>query len=143
VRPDVRYPAEVDDIEGLADLARYAQQQVERIERMQAELAEQAAEGVSSRGYVRARTGPGGALLDLSIDPLAQRLSNEELVAEVRDAVTMAQRRFAEIADQIMAPVLGMRPSEQSAATFEQGMQRLDALGDDLNRLARRHGLAG
>lgn len=131
----------MDDFDSLADLARYAQWQVDRIEQMQAELAEQSGEGVSDRGYVRARTGPGGALLDLSIDPAAQRLSNEELVAEIRGAVSAAQRRFTELADEIMAPVLGMRPSEQSSAAFERGLSRLDALSDDLDRLGRRYGL--
>lgn len=127
------------DIRNLADLADYAQQQIARIQRMQQDLAEQFGEGQSPRGLVVARTGPGGVLLDLQIDPNARRLTTEELAAEVKAAVTAAQREFAARADEIMAPVLGMRPSEQSVNELEAGMSRLDALADDVARLAQDH----
>jgi hypothetical protein len=78
----------------------------------------------------------------LRIDPAGLRLPATDLEAEVTAAVSAAQRQFAERADEIMAPVLGMRPSEQSVDALEAGMNRLDALGDDLERLARRRGLA-
>lgn len=129
------------EIRNLEDLAEYAEQQVRRLEKMQAELAGQAGTGESPRGYVRARTGPGGLLQELRIDPTALRLSAEELEAEVTAAVTAAQRHFNERADDIMAPVLGMRPSEQALAELEEGMTKLDSLAAGLDRIARQHGL--
>lgn len=129
------------DLRNLADLADYAHRQIERIQRMQREIESEYGEGRSPRGFVRARTGPGGALQELRIDPSALRLSADELAAEVTAAVTAAQREFAARADEIMAPVLGMRPSEQTADALDAGMRRLDELGADLDRLARRRGL--
>jgi hypothetical protein len=55
--------------------------------------------------------------------------------------VTAAQREFAARADEIMAPVLGLRPSEESLDALEAGVSRLDGLVEDLDRLARRGGL--
>lgn len=127
------------DIRSLGELADYAQEQIERIQRMQQDLADQVGEAESPRGLVLARTGAGGMLVDLRIDPNARRLSSEELAAEVVAAVTAAQRDFAARADEIMAPVLGMRPSEQSVNELESGMSRLEALTDDVARLAREH----
>jgi DNA-binding protein YbaB len=132
----------VPDIRSLEELAEYVQRQVEQIQRMQSDVAAQYGEGVSPREYVRARTGPGGALQELRIDPTALRLPVAEVEAEVVAAVSAAQRQFAERADAIMAPVLGMRPSERTVDAFEDGMRRLDGLTADLERLARRRGLA-
>ena len=69
------------DIHNLDELAEYAQRQVERIQRMHRDLAEQVGEGRSPRGMVRARTGPGGELKELRIDPETLR---GELMAAVR-----------------------------------------------------------
>jgi DNA-binding protein YbaB len=128
----------VPEIRGIEELADYAYRQVERIQRMQDDLAGQYGTGESPRRFVRARTGPGGGLQELRIDPGALRLTAEEVAAEVTAAVTEAQREYAKRADEIMAPVLGMRPSEQSLEALEAGMGRLDRLADDLDRLARR-----
>ncbi|SDZ36607.1 Conserved DNA-binding protein YbaB [Micromonospora pattaloongensis] len=132
----------MSELRDLSDLADYAHRQIERIQRMQQDIAAEYGEGRSPRGLVRARTGPGGALLQLRIDPAGLRLTADELEAEVTAAVTAAQQQFAARADEIMAPVLGLRPSEQAVNELEAGMNRLDALGDDLERLARRRGLA-
>lgn len=131
------------DIRNLDELAEYAQRQVERIQHMQQDLAEQVGAGRSPRGLVRARTGPGGELKELRIDPDALRLPADEVAAEVTAAVTAAQREFAARADEIMAPVLGLRPSQESLDALEAGVSRLDALADDLDRVARRGGLTG
>jgi DNA-binding protein YbaB len=90
-------------------LAANAQRQVERIARMQAGLAEATAAGASRSGRVRARTGPGGGVLGLHIEPAAMRLSPEELATEITEAITAAQRSYGMLADEIMAPVLGIR----------------------------------
>jgi hypothetical protein len=42
-----------------------------------------------------------------------------------------------------MAPLLRQRPSEQSMASVEAGMSRLEAIADDLERIAERRGLVG
>jgi DNA-binding protein YbaB len=131
----------VGDINSLGELVEYAQRQVERLTEMQAHLAEQYAEARSPRGHVRARTGPGGALQELHIAPDALRLAADELAAEVTAAVTTAQREYAERADEIMAPLLHQRPTEQSMASVEAGMSRLEAIADDLERIAERRGL--
>jgi YbaB/EbfC DNA-binding family len=108
------------------------------------DLAEYGQPGATSpRGYVRARTGPGGQLKDLRIDPNALRLTAEELEAEVVTAITAAQNQYAKRSDDIMAPVLGMRPSEQATAQLEDGMAKLDALAAELDRIARQRDLAG
>jgi DNA-binding protein YbaB len=133
----------VGDINSLGELVEYAQRQVERLTEMQAHLAEQYAEARSPRGHVRARTGPGGALQELHIAPDALRLAADELAAEVTAAVTTAQREYAARADEIMAPLLRQRPSEQSMASVEAGMSRLEAIADDLERIAERRGLGG
>ncbi|SCL39836.1 Conserved DNA-binding protein YbaB [Micromonospora pallida] len=125
------------DIRNLTDLAYYAQQQIEQIQRMQQDLAEQYGEGVSPSGLVAARTGPGGLLVDLRLDPNARRLPTEELAEEIVAAVTTAQREFAARADEIMAPLLAMRPSEQTVTELEAGMSRLEELSDTVARLAR------
>lgn len=129
------------EIRSLTDLAEYAHDQIDRIERMQRDLADYAGEGGSPRGHVRARTGPGGQLLDLHIESGALRLPADEVAAEVSAAITEAQRAYARRADEIIAPVLGMRPSEQAVDALEHGMSRLDALTADLERLAQRRGL--
>lgn len=129
------------DFRNLGELAEYAQRQVQQIQRMQSELATQSGKGVSPREYVRARTGPGGALQDLQIDPAALRLPVAEVAAEVIAAVSAAQRQYAERADALMAPVLDIRPHEQAVEAVEEGVSRLDGLTADLERLARRHGL--
>jgi DNA-binding protein YbaB len=90
-------------------LAEHAQRQVDRIAHMQADLAEATATAASHSGRVSARTGPGGAVLGLRIEPTAMRLSPEELAAEVTEAITSAQRSYGSLADEIMAPVLGIR----------------------------------
>ncbi|MGC9668257.1 YbaB/EbfC family nucleoid-associated protein [Planosporangium sp. 12N6] len=125
----------------LSELADYAYRQVERIERMQADLAEASAEGESRSGRVRARTGPGGAVLNLHIEPAAMTLSPTDLAAEVTEAITAAQRSYGAMADEIMAPVLGMRPSEANAAVIEEGQRRLTALESTMDELDRRYGL--
>jgi hypothetical protein len=86
----------VPDIRNLEDLAEYAHQQVARIQRMQDDLAGQYGTAESPRGHVRARTGPGGALQELRIDPGAMRLSAEDVAAEVTAAITAAQREYAD-----------------------------------------------
>jgi DNA-binding protein YbaB len=131
------------EIRNLTDLAEYAQDQIERITRMQQQLNDYVGEGESPRRHVRARTGPGGRLIDLNIASDALRLTTDDLTSEVTAAITAAQADYATRTDDIMAPVLAMRPSEQTAEAFEQGMQRLDALTVDLERLAQgrnRHG---
>ncbi len=109
---------------------------------MQEDLVAQFGTGESPRGYVRSRTGPGGAVQELRIEPDALRLSAAEVATEVTAAITEAQREYARRADEIIAPVLDLRPSEQSADVLNAGMSRLDALADDLDRLARRTGLS-
>jgi DNA-binding protein YbaB len=131
------------EIGGLGELVAYAQEQVERVERMRTELADASAEAWSPGRFVFARTGAGGALLELRIDPAVRRLPTDELTAEVSAAITAAQRKMAERADAIMAPVLGTRPSERSLADLEAGMGQLEALADDLDRLAARRDLSG
>ncbi|GAA1802471.1 YbaB/EbfC family nucleoid-associated protein [Planosporangium flavigriseum] len=76
---------------------------------MQADLAEATACGASRSGRVRARTGPGGGVLGLHIEPAAMGLSPEELAAEVTEAISAAQHAYGVLADKIMAPVLGFR----------------------------------
>lgn len=129
------------DIRNLEDLAEYAHEQLARIQRMQDDLADQFGTGESPRGYVRARTGPGGGLQELRIDPAAMRLPAEDVAAEVTAAITAAQREYAERADEIIKPVLASAPSENSVGDLEAGMRRLDGLVDDLERIARRRGL--
>jgi DNA-binding protein YbaB len=132
----------VPDIRNLEELAEYAYQQVERIQRMQEDLEGQFGTAESPRGFVRARTGPGGTVQDLRIDPSALRLPADELSAEVTAAINAAQQEYAKRADDIMAPVLKLRPSEGSVDALDAGMSRLDALADDLDRLSRRGGFA-
>jgi DNA-binding protein YbaB len=131
----------VTEIRNLDDLAAYAQDQVERIARMQQQLADYEGEGESPGRLVRARTGPGGRLVDLRLDPDVLRMSPDAAAEEITAAVTAAQRDYAGRADDIMAPVLAMRPGEETADLLDRGMRRLDALTDDLERLSRRHGL--
>jgi DNA-binding protein YbaB len=128
------------EIRNLTDLAEYAQDQVERITRMQQEIADQVGEGTSPRRLVTARTGPGGRVLDLKLDPDALRLPVADASAEITAAITAAQADFAARTDGIMAPVLGARPSEQATDALDAGMARLDALTADLERLTRRLG---
>lgn len=117
------------------DLAAYAQEQLDRVGRMQADMAAAAGEGVSPQRYARARTGPGGKLLELRLDPDAQSLSLAELTDEVVAAVNAAQADYATQTDAIMAPLLESRPTGDS---IDDGLRRLDALTDDLDRLMRR-----
>jgi DNA-binding protein YbaB len=128
----------VPEIRSLEDLAEYAYQQVDRIRRMQADLAAQYGSGESPRGLVRARTGPGGRIQQLRIDPAAGGLPLDDLAAEVMAAIGAAQEEYARRADDIMAPVLDLRPNEQAIQSLEAGLSRLDTLADDVNRLARR-----
>lgn len=130
--------AEIHSVESLAD---YAYQQIERIQRMERELAEQVGEGTSRDGHVKARTGQAGVLKDLKIDAAALRLSPQELEAEVRSAISAAQADFARRADDIMGPILNVKPSEQANASIEAGMRRLDDLTSSLERMARARGL--
>jgi DNA-binding protein YbaB len=130
----------VTEIRTLTDLAAYAQEQIERLTRMQHDLASRFGEGESAGGPVSARTGPGHRFLDLRLDPEAMQLSSEDTAA-VTAAVTAARRDFAARADDILEPVLALRPSEQSADTLDRGMRRLDELAADLERVARRHDL--
>lgn len=130
-------------IRSLDDLAEYAHDQVQRITRMQQQLNDYVGEAGSPRRYVQARTGPGGRLLDLHIAPEALRLPADDLTAEITHAITAAQADYASRADDIMQPVLAMRPSEQSIDALDHGMQRLDALTADLERLAQRRNLLG
>lgn len=129
---------EIHSVEGLAD---YACQQIERIERMQRELAEQEGAGESPSGHVRARTGVAGAVRDLKIEPGGLRLTPEELGAEVLSAIAAAQQDFARRADDIMGPILNVRPSEEATAALDAGVSRLEALTADLDRIARTRGL--
>jgi hypothetical protein len=101
--------------------------------------AEDARLGAASPGgYVRARTGPGGQVLDLRIDPTGLRLTVEELEAEVVAAITAAQCRYAQ---EISASALGVRTPGQALARLEDGMAKLDALAAELDRTARQHRL--
>jgi len=110
---------------------------------MQQQLNDYVGEGESPRRHVRARTGPGGRLVDLHITQDALRLTAEDLTSEVAAAITAAQGDYATRTDDIMAPLLAMRPSERAADAFDQGLQRLDALTVDLERLAQRRDLHG
>lgn len=129
------------EIRNLTDLAAYAQDQIERITRMQQQLNECVGEGESPRRLAHARTGPGGRLLDLRLGTDVLRLSPEGAAEEITGAIAAAQRDYASRADDIMAPVLAVRPSEQSADVLDRGMQRLDELAADLERLAAQRGL--
>jgi len=129
------------EIRSLEDLAEYAHRQMERIQRMQDDLAAQYGAGESPRGFVRARTGPGGSVQELRIDPGATALPIDELAAEIVVAIGAAQSEYAHRADEIMAPILALKPSEQTADTLEAGMRRLDALADEVDQLARRRDL--
>lgn len=130
--------AEIHSIEGLAE---YAHQQIERIERMQQELAAQTGTGTSSQGLVKASTGPSGILRDLEINPDALRLTPAELTDEIKSAIMAAQKDYAVKADDIMGPILGVRPSEDSQQALDAGLSRLDELSADLDRLARERGI--
>jgi DNA-binding protein YbaB len=132
----------VTEIRNLEDLAECAERQIRQLGEMESDLATEARQAVSPRGYVRARTGRGGQLRDLRIERNALRLTAEELEAEVTAAITAAQRQYAERADDIMAPVFGMSPSEQALAQLEEGMAKLDSLAADLDRIARQRGPA-
>jgi DNA-binding protein YbaB len=125
----------------LTDLAAYAQEQVERLTRMQEDLAACVGEGESPGGLVSARTGPAGRLIDLRLDPDVLDLSTQDAAAEITAAVTAAQSDYAARADDILQPVLALRPTEQSADALVRGMRRLDDLAADLERLAARHDL--
>lgn len=129
------------DIRNLDELAAYAQEQVARITQMQQQLTEQTGSGESPGGSVRARTGPGGRLLDLELTPGTLRMSPEDAAAEIVAAVTAAQTDYATRADQIMEPVLALRPSEQATEALDAGMRRIDELTADLERLAARRDL--
>ena len=123
------------EIRDLTDLAAYAQGQLERISRMQSDLAASAGEGISPQRYVRARTGPGGRVLDLRLDPDLLALPVHEITGEIVAALNAAQADYAAQTDAIMAPILQARPGPD---TIDDGMRRLDALTDDLDRLMRR-----
>lgn len=129
------------DLHSLEGIAEYAQQQIEKIERMQRDLADRFGEGRSREGLVTAKTGVAGGLRDLRIEPSALRLSVEELAAEVMSAITAAQADYARVADDVMAPILGMRPSEDTAAGFESRLSKLEAIEHDIDRLARSRNL--
>jgi DNA-binding protein YbaB len=129
------------EIRNLTDLAEYAQDQIDRITRMQQQLNDYVGEGESPRRLVHARTGPGGRLLDLKLSPDTLRLSAEGAAEEITAAIAAAQRDYAGRADDIMAPVLALRPSEQTADVLDRGMQRLDELTADLERLAEQRNL--
>jgi len=131
----------MSEIRNLTDLAAYAQEQVSRITEMQQQLADQTGAGEAADGAVRARTGPGGRLLDLQLSPAVLRMPPEEAAAQVVAAVTAAQLDYATRADQIMEPVLALRPSEQADDALDAGMRRLDELTADLERLAARRDL--
>jgi hypothetical protein len=126
----------VTEINTLTDLAAYAQEQIERLTRMQEDLAACVGEGESPGGLVFARTGPGGRLIDLRLDRDTMHLSTEDAAAEIAAAVTAAQSDYGARADDILQPVLALRPSEQSTAALDRGMRRLDELTADLERLA-------
>ena len=126
------------EIRNLTDLAEYAQEQIERVTRMQQEISEYAGEGTSPERYVRAKTGPGGQLLDLQLDSAAMGLHPRELTAEITAAIRAAQNDYAERTNKIMEPVLGARPSEQNVDAIEDGIRKLDELGETLDRLMRR-----
>lgn len=126
------------DIGNLSDLAAYAQEQIERITGMQQDLAAATGEGESPGRLVRARTGPGGRLLDLQLSPATMRLSPAEAAAEISAAVLAAQTDYAGRADAIMEPILALRPSDQATDVLDAGMRRLDELAADLDRLAQR-----
>lgn len=125
------------DLHSLEGIAEYAQQQIEKIERMQRDLADRVGEGRSRDGLVTAKTGIAGGMRELRIEPAALRLSVEELSAEVMSAITAAQADYARGADDVMAPILGMRPSEDATAAFESRLSKLEAIEQDVERLAR------
>ena len=126
------------EIRNLTDLAEYAQEQIERVTRMQQEIAGHVGEGTSPERHVRAKTGPGGQLVDLQLDPAAMELTPHELTAEITAAITAAQRDFAAGTDAIMEPVLGARPSERDTDQIEDGLRKLDELTESLESLMRR-----
>nr|WP_221373868.1 YbaB/EbfC family nucleoid-associated protein [Actinoplanes polyasparticus] len=117
------------------DLAAYAQEQLDRVSRMQADMAAAAGEGMSPQRYARARTGPGGKVLELRLDPDAAGLPLDDLTDEIVAAISAAQADYATQTDAIMAPILESRPTGD---TIDDGIRRLDALTDDLDRLMRR-----
>ncbi|MBL7258882.1 YbaB/EbfC family nucleoid-associated protein [Paractinoplanes lichenicola] len=125
------------EIRDFTDLAAYAQEQLERISRMQSDMAGAAGEGVSPQRYARARTGPGGQVLELRLDRDASSLPVAELADEIVAAISAAQADYAAQTDAIMGPLLEPRPSD----TFDDGIRRLDALTDDLDRLMQRRDL--
>jgi DNA-binding protein YbaB len=131
----------VTDIHTLSGLAAYAQEQIECLTRLQQDLEDCVGEGGSPGGLVTARTGPGGRLLDLRLDPDALRLSTQDAADEIMAAVTAAQRDYADRAGDVLQPLLALRPSEQSTEALDRGMRRLDELAADLERLAARHDL--
>ena len=129
------------EIHTLTGLAAYAQEQIERLTRLQRDLEDCVGEGGSPGGLVTARTGPGGRLIDLRLQPDAMRLSTQDAAEEIMAAVTAAQRDYAARADDALQPLLALRPSEQSTDALDRGMRRLDELAADLERLAARHDL--
>lgn len=129
------------EIRNLTDLAEYAQDQIERITRMQQEMADYVGEGTSPERLVKARTGPGGQLVDLRLEPDVLRLHPEEAAAEIAAAISTAQRDYADRTNAIMEPVLAARPSQHNADDFDEGIRRLDALTENLERLMSRRDL--
>ncbi len=123
------------EIRDFHDLAAYAQEQLERISRMQADMRDAEGEGTSPQRYVRARTGPGGRVLDLRLDPDLLSRPLDEVTDEIVAAIGAAQADYATRADAIMAPILEARTSD---STLDDGIRRLDDLTDDLDRLMRR-----
>lgn len=124
----------MDEVKNLDDLATYAMHQVERLRVLQARLAELSCEGRSPDGLIVARTGAGGSLLDLRLDPRALVGGPERLGRSVRSAVTAAQNAYAQEAARLMATELPAPGGE----AYEQGVARIDELTERVNEMVRR-----
>lgn len=132
---------DVPQIRSMDQLVDYAASQVQRIQQMQDGLGALEGHGSSTSGRVQARTGPGGLLQDLRLDPTAMTLSATQLTAELREAISGAQQDYAAQAEAVMQPVLGAAPSAQQRDDLDSGLDRLDGLIEDLERVARQRGL--
>ncbi|WP_211240874.1 YbaB/EbfC family nucleoid-associated protein [Hamadaea tsunoensis] len=121
-------------MKNLDDLAAYALHQVERLRALQARLADLSCEGRSPDGLVVARTGAGGRVLDLRLDPRALGGGAERLGRSVRSAITAAQNAYAQEAGKLMATELPPPGDEE----YERGVARIDELTERLNEMTRR-----
>jgi hypothetical protein len=116
------------------DMNAWAQEQLAKAYQQQADLASARGSGASPRKTVQAQTGPGGAVLSLEITAGGMRLDPEELATEVRAAIEAAQLDFSQHTKDILG-LLGEADLPEPAG-YRPGLDRLDQLADDLDRLA-------